>query len=286
MDCYRFFNMKYWHLLLLAIALVLLAGGAAAQEELVDPLAADEENETQAQVSVYAENNFINTAKNFVNRVRSIAPTFQDVINRARQIGNLARSVPVVGDFVGAHIAMANMLKQMIKVGVRFIKQGKPSNDFLSNVAANFHKLIVRYRNDATLKCLYYHIKQKENMVVAFTFPFGASVECMGEWSCFTCVDMALRNKQRLMIDMVTLLLSSLTESELEGVDKRLRSFSEESLSGEHEEHEEDVVGLFSQVDEDDDAAVDDYLNESNDEEDEETDVLPQGAEGDRKSVV
>lgn len=77
---------------------------------------ADEENETQAQVSVYAENNFINTAKNFVNRVRSIAPTFQDVINRARQIGNLARSVPVVGDFVGAHIAMANMLKQMIKV--------------------------------------------------------------------------------------------------------------------------------------------------------------------------
>lgn len=55
-------------------------------------------------------------------------------------------------------------------------------------------------------------------------------------------------------------------------------------MSGEHEEHEEDVVGLFSQVDEDDDAAVDDYLNESNDEEDEETDVLPQGAEGESEA--
>lgn len=71
--------------------------------------------------------------------------------------------------------------------------------------------------------------------MVAFTFPFGASVECMGEWSCFTCVDMALRNKQRLMIDMVTLLLSSLTESELEGVDKRVRCCLQRGVSFAHD---------------------------------------------------
>ena len=73
------------------------------------------------------------------------------------------------------------------QLAAHFIKGGSTADNFLDRIKTAFYNLINNYKNDATLKCLYQHIKEKENMVVALALPFGASVECM-QVCVFVCV--------------------------------------------------------------------------------------------------
>ena len=101
---------------------------------------------------------------------------------------------------------------------INFVSGGSTAEDFLDRVNAGVVKLFESFKNDATMKCLYEHIAEKENMVVAIAKPFGVSVECMKDWNCFYCVDKVQEAGPRLMLDLLKVVLDSLTVQELESM--------------------------------------------------------------------
>ena len=102
-----------------------------------------------------------------------------------------------------------------VQLASSIVQADATNNTFLERVQAALYKMLDALKNNDATQCITEHV-QKEHMVVAFSYPWGVSVECMLDWDCYYCVDRVQKTSNFFYLAVLKSALSALTESELE----------------------------------------------------------------------
>ena len=190
--------------------------------------------------------NYISDAKDWVKDIKKLDGTFQRAIDAMEGAYKSLDSLPTGGEINELGKKHVKLLEDIIKLASSIVQADATNNTFLERVQAALYKMLDALKNNDATQCITEHV-QKEHMVVAFSYPWGVSVECMLDWDCYYCVDRVQKTSNFFYLAVLKSALSALTESELEDMLGVLQvSLMDVLQEQEEEERVQQVMSLQS----------------------------------------